>query len=230
MKQSNNANFKAMEWLPADAVDPSLARLIDPDQALQENDVFLPRITFSKVEIIWKGLWLGICVLGIFSMSFQQISSRVFSSPDQKASGFPIAIAAMLVLALCFGAWKIWKSLHASVTQLKLFKAGRYRNGLFVLNDGLMLHNQSEIFFVEKKNIRRIDVVPRGRAEPLDVFLVLAKNDDELMRINLTNWDLDLHGYSLKASLVNWINTGNWEIKTAFSALNMPEINRSETE
>jgi hypothetical protein len=75
--------FFAMEWIPDSAIEHKLYRLIDMDQPLHKDDIFLPSITFSMSEIIWLVFWLFI--LGGLTVTFfaELIKSMLFTSSVQ---------------------------------------------------------------------------------------------------------------------------------------------------
>ncbi len=215
--------MKCMEWQPENKIDKRLSRLIDPEQPLRDSDVFLPSVDFSIIELLWLGFWLLIFVVGALAASNELLAKFSFVH-NQESKGLPIIISILMLIGSCFASYKIWGSLNSRLTQRKMWKNGRYRNGMFILNDAILLHSMQQIFFVEKKYIRGFHIVHKGRGEEPHLLMIMQKDKEEPINVNLHTFQLEHNAYTLKKTLIHWINTGRWEIQTALSEFNMPEI------
>ncbi|WP_223786538.1 hypothetical protein [Marinicella meishanensis] len=201
-----------MEWQSAKKIDQALYRFIDPEQPLLENDVFLPSVDFSVIELIWVVFWVLVFATGVLGISYGLIDQWLTADHAQLMQGSIIAFNALLVAACLFGAYKTWRSFYWKLFRRRLFKAGRYRHGLFVLEDGLLLHSMSQICLIDKSRIRRLHVVHKGRGDPLELLLILHKNGQENVHINLKMLQLSHTATELERSLCQWINSGVWKI------------------
>ncbi len=225
MVDAEKSEYVLMKWLPDNAIDKRLFRLIDPKQPLHKGDIFLPSMDFSIVGIVWLSFWLCLFTTGIVGISYELINKLMLALPAQESKGVPPGVSVILFLIFGFGVFRVWGSLRSMLIRRQLFKQGRYRNGMFILNDAILIHSMSQIFYVEKKYISNFHIIPKGRGEPPELLMVMQKNEDERAHVNLYNLNLEHSAYTLNKSLVNWINTGEWELKIALSSLNMPEIN-----
>jgi hypothetical protein len=200
-----------MEWLPETEIDQKLSRLIDPDQPLHHNDVFLPSVDFSVAELVWVVFWALVFSTGVLSLSYGLIEPLQNSEPTQSPPG-SIVINVLLAAACLYGAYRSWRALYLKLDRRRSAQAGRYRSGMFILKDAILLHTRSQILLVEKQWIRQLRWVHKGRGDSPELILVLDKNGQQQANINLKVLQLNYPASELKKSLTEWINTGVWAI------------------
>ncbi|MCB1584449.1 MAG: hypothetical protein KDI92_15435 [Xanthomonadales bacterium] len=196
-----------MEWQPENEIDPKLLRLIDPEQPLQQNDVFLPTVDFSVLELIWVVFWALVFSTGLLANLYGLIGSLQNSETAQLA----IIIKALLAAACFYGAYKLWRSFYWKLYRRKLLTAGRYRHGMFILKDAILLYTRSQIFLIEKQWIRQLHIDYKGRGDSPELILILDKNGQQA-HINLKILLLTYTAPELKKSLTEWMNSGVWKI------------------
>lgn len=204
-----------MQWQPEDQIDSKLFRLIDPDQPLQKNDIFLPGITSSSLEITWNGFWLGLFIIGVTGISYNLFDAYLSAAEtinNKQHKGMPVVVSVLLLFTLGFGAFRAWQSLKNRLIQRKLIKTGRYRTGMFILNNAILVHYLSQIFFVEKKNIDDFQIIRKGRGDPSELLMIVQTNDKERISINLHDLQLKYTAEALKPSLSHWLKTGKWNM------------------
>ena len=214
-----------MEWQPENKINKRLFRLIDPEQPLHSDDIFLPSVDYSVIDLLWVGLWFCIFTTGIIALSYGLIDEFMFDIHEKESKGLPSAISILLVLGFCFGAFKTWSSLHSKLIRREMLKNGRFRNGMFILKNAILLHHMSQIFYVEKKYICDLHIITKGRGDPPKLLMIIQKNDEERINVRIDNLNLKYSVYTLKKSIIHWVNTGIWEIQTAVSEFSMPKIN-----
>ena len=201
-----------MEWQPEDSIDNRLRRLIDPEQPLRRNDIFLPSMNFSILYILVSGFWFSVFITGTLVISYELLDKFVFVGDVGVNKGLPGVVSIILLLAGAFAAYKSWHSLSSRLKQRELFKNGRYRNGMFILKNAILLHSFSQIFLIEKENILDFHIPPKGRGEPSKLLIVMQKNEEERINIDLSTLDIDYTANELKGALMHWMKTGVWEI------------------
>ena len=211
-----------MLWQPENTINENLVRLIDPGQPLRRDDVFLPSIEFSVIELLWTSFWFGVFTVGSVIIGFTMIERIMLQTVGGER--LPSLILIMLSILCCLGAFYLWKSLRSKLASRALLKAGRYRNGLFILDNAILIRFKSQIFYVERERIRDFQIIPRGRGESPDLNMVVEAQDHGVTSVNLRHLNLDCSAYTLKKSLINWFNTGEWRILTALSDAGMPKM------
>ncbi len=139
-------------------------------------------------------------------------------------NSLPLVISIVLISAFGFGAFKAWRSLSLSFKRKQMQKTGRYRDGMFILDDAILLHYASQVLFIEKKLIRDVQIVQKGRGETPKLQLIVLNSGNKPFPVDLSYLELNHNVYTLKKSLIHWINSGKREIQTVLSDFQMPEI------
>lgn len=95
---------------------------------------------------------------------------------------------------------------------------------MFILDDAILLHYASQVLFIEKKLIRDVQIVQKGRGETPKLQLIVLNSGNKPFPVDLSYLELNHNVYTLKKSLIHWINSGKREIQTVLSDFQMPEI------
>lgn len=198
-----------MEWLAEKKIDKKLFRLIDPEQPLRHDDVFLPSVDFSILELMWVVFWALVFSTGVLGILFGLMESLQNSEPVLSSM---IIIQTLLAAACFYGAQKSWRSLYWKLYRRNLLKTGRYRVGMFILEDAILLHLRSQICHIEKQWIRQLHIVYKGRGDSPELLLILNRNDHQQTNINLKILQLTHTAPELKKSISKWMNSGIWQI------------------
>lgn len=215
-----------MEWQPENEIDERLFRLIDPQQPLRSTDTFLPSVDYSILDIVWDAFLLFIFATGVIALSYDLIDKFLFVIHEEESKGLPIVVSVLLITAFCFGAFQTWRAWHSKLLRRRMLKNGRYRNGMFILDDAILLRSRPQILNIEKKHIRDIHIVIKGRGDPPVLLMTLQESDeDQRINVNISQLNLEQNAFTLKKSLIHWINTGTWEIQTALADFDIPKIN-----
>ena len=195
-----------MKWQPEDQIDLKHFRYIDPNQPLMEEDIFLPTKDFTSVDVFSAGFWFFIFSAGAITF----LNLLFFANPEK--TNLPPFISILLLLAFAFGVYRTWRGLKNIFIRRKLFQTGRYRNGIFILNDGILLHAYSQIFFVEKKYIRNFQRVEKGRGETPELRMIMQKDEQKPIYVDLMSFQIAYTANDLNRALTHWQNTGVWKI------------------
>lgn len=201
-----------MKWQPEQTIDQQLYRLIDPKQPLQDNDVFLPSMDFSVMELIWVAFWGLVFSTGVLALSYGLIDPLLLTEPAESPKRSKIINESLLLLACLFGAYKSWSAFYGKLTRRKSFKEGRYRQGMFVLKDAILLHSMSQVLLIDKPNIHRLHVVHKGRGDSPELLMILHKDGQDNVHINLKIMKLAHTATALEQSLTEWISSGAWRV------------------
>ena len=213
-----------MEWQPDNQISKSLFRVIDPAQPLRSDDVFLPSVDFTVMDLLWCCFWFCVFSTGVIAVTYELMGKLMLVSHENDQSGLPSLISILVIVVLCYGVFRTWNALSAQLIRRKMLKNGCYRNGMFILEDAILLHCVSQTFHIEKAFIRDFQIISKGRGETAELQMVLKKNDSAPIKVNLSNLNLELTAFTLKRSLINWKNTGKWVVLPALSDIDMPKL------
>jgi len=217
--EKTKSEFTTIDWLPVNTAPLFIEKLIDPDIPLEDSLNFIPieghekprGRFFNKIYFIVHLLFTLIMFFGIYQILFEpRLLDLLYS--------WAIFIFSIAILAA--GSWWLWRNNQHKQQEAKhlqeLLKSGKYRQGMFVLSEGIVLHKRESICYVPKNDIEKFTLILRGRtSENKKELNIHAKDqEDKLWNINLDFLNHQQSDQYRSRNLINaltiWLNTGKW--------------------
>lgn len=179
--------------LPPEA-PPSAAALLDPDAPLARPERLVPGGFIAPTEAFVTLLSCGAFGLGLAGAALYAWA-RYGDAGEVDEAGLYVA-PALVVVAGVLGV-RAWGRLTAARRQRDLLGAGRWRRGVFVEDDGLLIVDDESARWVERATIEAVElsggrawVVAPGRRVPLDgPPVALAERLDVWRRTGRFGWE-----------------------------------------
>lgn len=200
--------LESAAWVPRSAVPPALARPLDPDRPLEASTQFIPSAGFSLLYAAFAGFWWLVAatlVVAVLAELGYRLLGRAATDKDTQA-GLPVLLGVGLLLGAIWAIFKLTRSIQQRLALRRDWQAGRFRDGIFLLEEGLLLGKNDLAFFLPRDVIANVERVERGRGETPDVQ-VLYDDNGSPARLSLLHMDLEMQTFELLRTLNEWLET-----------------------
>ena len=200
--------FETHVWMPSAALPKDLARYVDPDQPLEPGDDFKPSAAFSLLYLYFAAFWWLVSA-SLVVVLLIELGQRLSTQGEaEQAAGLP-SLVLILLLGIALGAvFQITRFITERRAVRRMWQEGRWRDGLFLLATGLLLHKQGFVLFLPRESVTGVERVGRGRGEPPDL-LIHHEFDGAATRLSLLHMDLAPHSGNVLKDLEEWIHDDN---------------------
>jgi hypothetical protein len=191
-------------WVAADEAPEHLRDLLDPEQTLRASQVFLPSDSGSLFYVVHNGIW--IVVLGMLSLTSMLDLVRSLAGTETPPL-LPPWLAGTIAAACGAGAVLVARGLGRALRVRRRQREGRHREGLFVLDDAVLVHRRGRVFVAPREHIVRAHFRWRkGDASIAELHVRDSRGVLIAIDINF----LQRHGSDVVPWMQHWIDTGDW--------------------
>ncbi len=195
----------AFEWLSDETAPKLLNNFLDANIPLMDKSQFVPINEFSRFILAYKISITALLVIASYSV----IAGILQSNPNPSSLIAWVFLLGFPAITL-FYTWKTWKFYKQSIQAKQGVLNDYYRQGMFVLKDGLLLHKKNKFCYIPKTSISKFKLTTYPRRHvptTLDVHVQMADDSMVSYRLNfLKQLNTPLH-----KALQQWHKTGYWE-------------------
>ncbi len=203
----NNTADYALNWLADEMAPKFLTNYLDTKIPLMDKSKFVPINNSGRATLVYNLFFSSLLVIASYSV-ITGIVNKTLTPNSTVAWVLLFAFPAVTLFFL----WKTWESFQkdSKINQAK--QKGQYRQGMFVLKEGLLLHIKDKFCYLPKENISEFKLISNGRHEAKTLNVYAQKPNDSLLSYRLDF--LKQVNSSLHKSLYQWQRTGHWEFKS----------------
>ena len=205
--QATNNTEYAFNWLADESAPKFLNNFLDTTIPLMDKSQFVPINNSGRATLVYNLFFSGLLVIASYSV-ITGLMHNTLSPNSTVAWVLLIAFPTVTVFFL----WKTWQSYQKDSIINQAKQKGQYRQGMFVLKEGLLLHIKNKFCYLPKENINEFKLTSNGRHEAKNLDVYIQKPDGSLLSYRLDF--LNQVNTSLQKSLQSWHRTGHWEINS----------------
>jgi hypothetical protein len=202
----NTADY-ALNWLADELAPKFLNNFLDTKIPLMDKSQFVPVNNSSRATLVYNLFFSSLLVIA----SYNVITGIVNKTLTPNSTVAWVLLFAFPTVTLFF-LWKTWETYqqNSKINQAK--QKGQYRQGLFVLKEGLLLHTKNKFCYLPKESISEFKLISNGRHEAKNLDVYIQKSNGSLVSYRLDF--LNQVNSSLHKSLYLWHKTGHWEFNS----------------
>ncbi|MEM1249728.1 MAG: hypothetical protein AAGK22_25355 [Acidobacteriota bacterium] len=199
--------FERGVWTACKALPNTLRRYTDPDRPLPQGSRYIESAGASLLYILFAGFW-WLVATGLAVAMLNELSGRLLG-PSPAEPGLPPLILVGLLLCAIFGVYNLTRTIAEQRGVRKERLEGRFREGLFLLDDGLLLKKQDHALFLPKDAVTRFERITRGRGDGSFIQVHYDVETGERGLLSLERMDLDSVAFELEKRLDAWLQEGS---------------------
>ena len=197
-------NFIWSQWLDEKQAPLYIRNYIDKNIPLMDKSTFIPVAPTGIFEILFYGVFF--CV-SLFITWFY--TKKIFITEVITLKITYGMLYTVLIFLTFFLAWILWQTYKDSKLNKKKLIDGKYRQGLFILDDGLILYTTKQYFFAPHSKIKKFILTRKDRKKPYDLKMQVYDQNNSLAIVSLEY--LKQNNDSLHESLSKWLKTNDWK-------------------
>ncbi len=201
MNASVNPKVPMLAWHLNSSAPPAIQQYVNPDYALDVEVKFIPSFKITKFDLSFQS-YISILLLCLtLGMAY------VFNFGSTKPTVWvQVSVITFFSLMFIISLWSLKTKISEYKYSQTLLSEGKYRRGLFLLKDAMLINYNEHFYLAPKRQIERFTAIFRGRSQGRRLEMVLNGKKGKKIVMDLDF--LKLNNVMMQRELTTWLQAG----------------------